>query len=151
IYGVSAQARAAGGGDAMQLVEFDLGRFLLAGIVPGLVLCGAFSCYAMYVGIRDKVARTPFVWREAWRTFLVALPELAIPGLMLFLLLIGLSIPEASAVTVLYVVVLEGLVYRDVRMRMMPRICQESVQLVGAIFILIVAASTLTDYFINTH
>src|SRR5262249_14057168 len=38
IYGITAQATAAGGGEAMQLVNFDLGRFLLAGIVPGFVL-----------------------------------------------------------------------------------------------------------------
>jgi tripartite ATP-independent transporter DctM subunit len=151
IYGISAQATAAGGGDTMQLVDFDLGRFLLAGIVPGLVLCGGFMLYSIYVAVRDRVQTIPFVIGEAVRTFLVALPELVIPGLMLLLMLIGLSIPEASAVTALYVVILETLVYRDVHIAMVPRICKESLQLVGAIFILIVAATALTDYFVYAH
>lgn len=151
IYSISAQAAASGGGEAMQLIDFDLGRFLIAGIVPGMVLCGAFMIYSVYVAVRDKVKTIPFVFAEAWRTFLVAAPELVVPVLMIALLVLGLTIPEASVVTALYVVVLETLVYRDVKLRMMPRVCKEALQLVGAIFILIVAATALTDYFVYAH
>jgi hypothetical protein len=46
------------------------------------------------------------------------------------------------------VVILETLVYRDVKLRALPRVSREAMQLVGAIFILIVAATALTDYFV---
>src|SRR5262249_9474858 len=75
IYGVAAQANArGGGGDAMVLIDFDVQRFLFAGIVPGLVLCGMVMLYSVYVAIRDKVPTTPFVLRDAWRTGLRAAP-----------------------------------------------------------------------------
>jgi hypothetical protein len=45
----------------------------------------------------------------------------------------------------------ECLVYRDVKLRMLPRISREAMQLVGAIFILIVSATALTDYFVLTR
>jgi tripartite ATP-independent transporter DctM subunit len=151
IYGIVAQAAASGGGDAMQLVDFDLGRFLLAGIVPGMVLLGAIALYSIYVAVRDKVPTIPFVLKDAVRTAMVALPELLIPGLMLTLMFLGLSIPQASAITTLYVVILEMFVYRDVKLSMAPRICKESLQLVGAIFVLIVAGTALTDYFVLAH
>jgi C4-dicarboxylate transporter DctM subunit len=151
IAGITLQAIASGGGDTMQLVDFDLGRFLVAGFVPGLVLCGAFMVYSIFVAFRNKVKTVPFVLRRALVELAVAIPELLIPILMIVLLSLGLSIPEASVVTVLYVFILEMGVYRDISPRMIPRICKEALQLVGAIFILIVAATALTDYFVYAH
>lgn len=148
IYGAVAQAMASGSGDTIALVDFDLSRFLLAGIGPGLLLCGLFALYSMYVAIRDRVPRTRFDFGVALSTTFRALPELLIPLIMIVSLQLGLVIPEAAAVTALYVVILETLVYRDVRLRALPRISREAMQLVGAIFILIVAATALTDYFV---
>jgi C4-dicarboxylate transporter, DctM subunit len=151
IYGAVAQAMSGSSGDSIVLVDFDLSRFLLAGIVPGLVLCGAMALYSMYVALRDRVARTRFDLGLAVSTTIRALPELLIPVLMIVSLQLGLVIPEAAAVTALYVVVLETLVYRDVKLRALPRISREAMQLVGAIFILIVSATALTDYFVYAH
>jgi C4-dicarboxylate transporter, DctM subunit len=149
IYGVTAQAMAAGGGGPeMELVDFDLARFLFAGIVPGLVLLGAVALYAVYVAVRHKVPRSRFEPRAAVTATIRALPELLIPVLMLGALLLGMVIPEAAAITALYVIILETLIYRDVKLRALPRVSREALQLVGAIFILIVAATALTDHFV---
>jgi C4-dicarboxylate transporter, DctM subunit len=152
IYSISAQAAAGGGGDVMTLIHFDQQKFvLLAGVSAGCLLCGAFMLYSIYVAIRDKVKTIPFVFRDAIKTTGPVVPELLIPVLMVVLLLRGLSIPEASVVTALYVVLLETLVYRDITLKTLPRVCRESLQLVGAIFILIMAATALTDYFVYAH
>jgi C4-dicarboxylate transporter DctM subunit len=149
VYGISAQGLTQSTGDTMTLVHFDLQEFLLAGIVPGLVLIGLFSIYAVYRALKDGVPRERFEWRRAWPSLLRALPELLIPPVMIVLLVKGFQIPEAAANTTLYVVVLEVLVYRDVPLKELPRIVRESLKLVGAIFILIIAATALTDYFVT--
>src|SRR5262249_18987090 len=64
---------------------------------------------------------------------------------------LGLTIPEASVVTTLYVIVLETAIYRDVKFLALPKVAREALQLVGAIFILIVSATALTDYFVYAH
>jgi C4-dicarboxylate transporter DctM subunit len=148
IYGAVAQAMAGSSGDTIVLVDFDLERFLLAGIVPGLVLCGAVALYSIYVALRDRVPRQRFDPRGAFSATMKALPELLIPIIMIVSLQLGLVIPEAAAITCLYVVILETLVYRDVKLASLPRVSREAMQLVGAIFILIVAATALTDYFV---
>jgi C4-dicarboxylate transporter, DctM subunit len=148
IYGAVAQAMSGSRGDTIVLVDFDLAKFLLAGVIPGLVLCGAFALYAIYVAIRDRVPRTGFDGGFAVKATFKALPELLIPFIMIASLQLGMVIPEAAAITALYVVLLETLVYRDVKLRALPRISREAMQLVGAIFILIVAATALTDYFV---
>src|SRR5262249_28673960 len=121
------------------------------GIVPGLVLVLAVSLYAIYVAIRDKVSTTKFDLDLAGRTTLRALPELLITVVMFACLGAGLVLPEAAAMTALYAVLLRFVIYRDILLRAVPKVAREALQLVGAIFILIVAATSLTDYFVYAH
>ncbi|MBI4511241.1 MAG: TRAP transporter large permease [Deltaproteobacteria bacterium] len=153
IYGISAQATADTGQSAsLTLVDFSIDRFLLAGIVPGLLLIGAVGTYAVVMAIRDKVPRTPFDGGAAIKATITALPEIAIPALIILTLVMGwLQIPESAALTALYVVAIEVFFYRDVKLRSLPKIARNSLALVGAIFIIIVAATALTDYFINAN
>jgi C4-dicarboxylate transporter, DctM subunit len=152
IAGISLQATASSAGDTIQTSDFDLGNFMKAGIVPGCLLCGSIALYAVYIAIRHRVPRARFDVREALASFGPALPELLIPVVMLGLWLgLGLQIPEAAVFTCLYVVVLETFVYRDIQLRAFPRLVMESMRLVGAIFILIFAATALTNYFVNAH
>ena len=151
VYGLSAQAAQQSHGETIELVDFSLEKFLFAGVVPGLVLLGTFAAYAIYRAVKDKVPLTPFVAREAGKKTLVALPELFIPLLMVIALKLGLQIPEAAAVTALYTILLEVFGYRDVKLKALPKIARESLVLVGAIFLLIVAATALTDYFVGAN
>jgi tripartite ATP-independent transporter DctM subunit len=147
VYGITAQARAG----ASKIIDFRLEKFLLAGILPGLVLCGAVAIYAMYRGHKDKVARERFDARVAVRTTLVALPELVLPALMIVLLATGFGPEEAASLGALYVLLLEGVIYRDIKLRTVPRIFRETIRLVGAIFLVIFAATAMTQYFTDAH
>src|SRR4029077_5124659 len=101
---------------------------------------------------RDKVPTIKFEARAAGRALLRALPELAIPVVMIVTLVTGwLQIPEAAAVTALYTVLIEVVYYRDIKLTQLPKIASEAMRLVGAIFVLIVAATALTDYFVNAR
>lgn len=153
VYGLFAQAGAGDSGTgAIKLSQFSLQKFLFAGIVPGMVLVGIMSLFAVYVAIRDRVPRTKFDGAAAARAFVAALPELIIPLAIIVLLATGwLQIPEAAAVTAVYVLFIEAFYYRDVRMRDLPRIARESLGLVGAIFAIIVAATALTEFLVNAQ
>src|SRR5204863_8242514 len=127
-------------------------RFLVAGIVPGMVLLGVLMLYSVYHAIKDKVPTTPFDFDNAWRASLKALPELLIPLLVITCMAKGwLLIPEVAACTALYVLLVEAFLYRDISLKNLPKIARESMGLVGAIFMVIVGATALTDYFISAR
>jgi tripartite ATP-independent transporter DctM subunit len=152
VYGVSSQAAAASSGDTIQLVDFSVSKFLVAGIVPGALLLGVLFIHALYHAIKDKVPTTPFDFDKAWRSALKALPEILIPILVITCMAKGwLLIPEVAACTALYVLIIESLVYRDISLKNLPKIARESMGLVGAIFLVIVGATALTGYFISAR
>ena len=149
VYGMTAQAGSDSGGEELQLVSFSIERFLVAGIVPGLVLCGVLGIYAVWTAIREKVPRSKFDGAEAVAAMKEALPELLIPIIIVVPIVTGkLQPPEAASGMVLYVLLLETLWYKDLRLRDLPRVARSSAGLVGAIYVIIVAATALTHYFI---
>jgi C4-dicarboxylate transporter, DctM subunit len=130
---------------------FETTRFLFAGIVPGLVLLFILSAFAVVVAIRHNVPRSRFDLGELGRSFVVALPEIAIPFLVIGALASGILVPEIAAITALYVLIVEVGLYRDLKLRSLWGLVRESMALVGAIFIIIFAAQALTNYLVTAE
>ena len=104
VYGMAAQTASDTGSGEMQLISFSTDRFLVAGVVPGMVLCAILCIYAVAVAIARNVPRQTFVFRELARSFVVAIPEISIPFVIVATLVTGLlTISEAAALTALYV------------------------------------------------
>jgi tripartite ATP-independent transporter DctM subunit len=132
-------------------IEFSIERFFMAGIVPGLLLLVILSVYCIFEGWRSKVPTTKLdlpafgeaLWEAKW--------ELPIPFVIIGLLTLGLAvIPEVAALTALYVFVIEVFVYKDISIkRDLFVVTRESMTLVGAIFMKIVAATILTAFFVD--
>jgi C4-dicarboxylate transporter, DctM subunit len=139
------------GGTTMTTEPFSTDRFILAGVVPGLVLLGILCVYSVATAVKHKVPRHPFDVRALWKPLLVAFPELAIPFLIIGALINGVGIPEVASLCVVYVFLLETLVYKDLKLRSLWKVIGESMALVGAIFIIIFAAQAFTNFLITAE
>jgi len=129
--------------------NFSIERFLIAGVLPGLVLIGCLGAVAIYVAIRYKVPRHPFKVNNLAKPTALALPELLIPVMIIFGIANNIRLANLAAITVVYVLILELGVFRDVNAKKLWRITREAMCLVGAIFIIIFAAKVLTNYVIT--
>ncbi len=89
--------------------------------------------------------------REFFRALWAAKWEVPIPFVILGLLLKGLAVlPEIAALTALYVFVIEVFVYKDIDIRRdLFAVTRESMTLVGAIMMKIMAATILTAFFVD--
>lgn len=129
----------------------DITKLYLAAIVPGLLdlLAVAFLC--VRTGLVKHVPRTPFDPRGACKAIWQALPEILLPvWLIAAIFLAILKVPEAAAMTALYVLIVEVVIYRDVHpWRDLPKITKESMVLCGAIIVIIGASLGLTNYLVT--
>lgn len=133
-----------------EALPLEMDRFILAGVVPGVVLCAIIGLFCAYVAIKYKVPSHKFEGRKFARAMAASLPELALPFLVIYVLIAGnVGIPEVSAFAVLYVLFIEMVVYRDIKPRDLIKITRESMALTGAIFIIIIAATALANTFVN--
>ena len=133
------------------VAKISVNTLFLAGIVPGLLLVMILSLYSVRIGVRAKVARLPFSPVGVWRAVRDAAWEIPLP----FLIIGGIyggafTATEASVVTAVYALLVEGVIRRDLGMvRDLPRIIRESMVLVGAIFVMLGAAMGLTNYLVD--
>ena len=126
-------------------------RFLFAGVVPGLVLIGMLSAVAVTVAVVKKLPRQKFEVGELGKSFLTALPELFIPFGVILALASGFGLPEIAALTVVYVVLLEVGIFRTINAKQLWSISYEAMAMIGAIFLIILASTALTDFIVNAE
>jgi tripartite ATP-independent transporter DctM subunit len=142
--------------------EWNGGRFLVAGIVPGLVLIGMLCVLAVTIAIVRKMPRTKFSAATLVKTFVIALPELAIPFGVIAGLATGYQLSEVAALTVLYALVLELGVSRllvklrvpwggTLDLKVLWSMSREAMAMIGAIFIIIYASQVLTNYMVTAQ
>ena len=70
------------------LAEVSIGKMFMAGILPGLLLSGIYSCYIIYRGIRNPAIAPRTQESYNWKERLVGLKDLA-PTLILILMVLG--------------------------------------------------------------
>ena len=129
---------------------FKIDKFLFAGIVPGSILVAVLCVYSIIVGIKSKTKTIPLDLRAFFKAFWVAKWEVPMPFVIIILIAKGWAqIPEVAALTALYVFVVEVFVYRDVKLNDLFTVTRESMTLVGAIFMKIVAGLILSAYLIQ--
>ena len=142
LYGIVAQQ--------MALDEpVSISDLFLAGIFPGLLMLVMLSLYAM-VQPRDRDARQAFDRRVAIEALLAAKWEIPLPFLVLGGIYGGyFAVSEAAAVTAIYVLVVEVVLIREIKIRELPDIMRDAMMLVGGIMIIIGASLASTNYLID--
>jgi C4-dicarboxylate transporter, DctM subunit len=125
-------------------------ELFVGGIIPGVMLIGMISLYAVWKGWGLSRATTPFDLMECAAALWHAKWELALPGVVLFGILSPYAtVVETAALAALYVMVTEGLVHRDLHLwRDFPRLFRECALMVGGIIIILASAMGLTQYLV---
>ncbi len=124
----------------------------VAGILPGLLMLLLLSIYCIREGrlVRARVSRERFDRREVMVALRESMWEIPLPVIVLGGVYSGFfAVSEAAAVTVIYVFIVEVIIYRDIPLRQVPVVMRDSMVLVGGILIILGASLASTNYMID--
>jgi len=133
------------------IAQVNVDALFLAGIVPGILLITLLSLYSIRAGLKCGAKRQKFSWLAVKKASKDAAWIVPLP----FMILVGIyggffTASEAAAVSVVYVLIVEVLVYRDIKItRDIPRIAADSMILVGGVLIILGCALGLTNYLVD--
>jgi len=130
--------------------ELDLNSLFIAGIVPGVILIAAVGAWGALRGTDRSLSRTPFDRHEFGSALWEAKWEVLLPVVILTGIFGGYTtLVEASAFTVLYAIIVEFFVFKDLSWRKdLRRILVESATMIGGFMIILSVALGLTNYLI---
>ena len=127
-------------------------RLFLAGIAPGLLMVAALSLYSYYNGRRLPLEETDVPKEEIPAVLRESIWELLLPVVILTGIYSGIiAVSEAAALCVLYVMFVEMVVHREIKLSQLPKIIRDSMVLVGGILIILAASMAYTNYLIDTE
>jgi C4-dicarboxylate transporter DctM subunit len=130
----------------------------IAGLLPGLLMLVLLSLWSMWVYKRDvRVSATNGQSDVVNRKEVIAATRAAIWEIPLPIVILGgifsgyFAISEAATVAVVYVLVVEVLIYKDITFKQLPGIMREAMTLVGAILLILGASLASTNYLIDAE
>ena len=126
------------------LSNVSLGRLLLAGVLPGLLMA-LFLMANLYISnLGGDAGRRRFEWRRLLVSARDALLCLTMPAIILGGMVGGVYTPtEGAAAAVLYTVAVGALIYRTLPLQEIFAALRESARLSGAILMVVAASSSL--------
>ena len=124
----------------------------IAGLLPGLIRVGIVSGWAVWQGRNHSISRHRFNLNKAIQAFKEAKWEIIIPFFILFGIFGGFTtLVETAAITVIYVILIEVIVYKDLRWKDLVKISNECGTLIGGVLIILGVAMGLTSFLVDAQ
>ena len=126
-------------------------QLFLAGILPGSLMLILLVAYSMAKGpVRQSKDSEKITGKDMLSGLKEAAWELPLPIIVLGGIYGGFFVAgEAAAVTALYVLIVEVLIYRDISIARLPRIMVQSMVLFGGILVVLAASMATTNYLVD--
>jgi C4-dicarboxylate transporter DctM subunit len=124
--------------------EVSVGRLFIGGIVPGILMTLALGVLTYYIAKRRNYPVEKRVGlTTAFRGFIAALPALFSPLIIIGGILSGIFTPtEAGAVAVVYSLFLGLFIYRELKLKDLPKIFVEAMLTTSLLLFIVGAAKT---------
>lgn len=140
------------------VAQVEISRIFKASLIPGILLIGLLSIYAVFHELRFRRVSSEVKKRKSGSTakeFYSAFWGAAWDWPILVIILVGVyggyaTISEVATLVVIYVVTIECFVLREISFtRRLPELIVESTVLAGAIIIILAMSLGLTGYLVD--
>lgn len=130
--------------------ETRIDHLFLAGILPGMLMLVLLAGYSMKKGKDAHKEDFRFSGADIKKALREAAWEIPLPFIILGGIYGGFFVAgEAAAITALYVLIVETLVYRDIKLDQLSPIMVKSMALFGGILVVLAASMASTNYLID--
>ena len=120
-------------------------------LIPAIFLMSIMFFYGLYMLPRNKKIEK-FNFKNAYNSAKIAKWEIAIPVLIILSLFSGFAtLVESAALLVLYVLIVELYIFKDVSFKDLPKIIIDCSTLVGGVLIILGFAMGFTGYLVDAQ
>lgn len=145
LYGIIAQQMGYG-------EEVQIKTLFVAGILPAILMILLLGLYSLWANRDNPIPLTPFSWSEARAALWDARWEIPMPIFVLGGIYGGFfAVSEAAAATALYVLVMELILYKEIRIKELPGIMQKSMMVVGGILLILGVSLAFTNFLVDAE
>ncbi|HCY83727.1 MAG TPA: C4-dicarboxylate ABC transporter [Desulfobacteraceae bacterium] len=143
LYGIIAQQMSEG-------ADISIEDLFVAGILPALLMILMLSAWSIWANRKTPVPLTPFSLKGCAAAIRESIWEIPLPIFVFAGIYSGFfAVSEAAAVTAMYVLVVEMLIYKEISVTRLPGIIRESMIMVGGILLILGVSLAFTNFLID--
>lgn len=132
------------------IAQLDIKAMFLGGIIPGLLLVLSLVITGFIYISKHPIKRVKSTLSECASSFIASFWEILLPFIIIFSYFSGLTtLVETGAVAVLYTMLVEFVIKRDLHLKDMFTIARKSVPIIAGILIILGMAKVLSYYMID--
>lgn len=132
--------------------KFTLQQLFMAGLLPCLLMIVLLMLWALWANRHVKLDESEFTWGEAVASVKAIAWELPLPLFIMIGIFGGyLAVSEVAAATALYVLVIEGFVYKEIRLAGLAKTVSDAMQMLGGILLILGVSMAFTNYLIDAE
>ncbi len=132
------------------VAQIPIDDLFRAGVLPGTLMLVMLASYCIFLNRSRRQSLADFSWREVGAALREAIWELPLPVVVLGGIYSGFfAVSEAAAVTALYVLIVDVIILREVRIAQLTSIMRESMLLVGGIMVILGVSLASTNAMID--
>ncbi len=130
----------------------NIRNLFIAGILPGILMVLSRSVFGIAISMKNHNKAVPFEPKRALKAVVSAAWELMIPLLTIGLYFTGAAtLLETAAITLMYTVVIEVVVKREIRGRMLYLVILKSMRIIGGVLVILMLAKGLSTFIIDAQ
>jgi len=138
IYGVTAQT--------------SIKDMFIGGIMPGIIMVLAMVFFGIFYAAKNKILREKFVFQEAYSAIKNSFWEILLPVIIVWGYFGGITtLVESGAVAVLYAIVVEVFIHKDIKFRDLPQVLLKCMPIIGGVLAILALAKGLSYYIVDAE
>ena len=131
---------------------FTIQELFLAGILPALLMIVLLTCYSLWSSRDAEIIKGEFSKAEALDAIKAARWEIPMPFIVLGGIYTGFfAVSEAAAVTAFYVLLVEVVIHREVKVSALAGVIRDAMIMVGGILLILGVSLAFTNYLIDAE
>ncbi|MBN1897918.1 MAG: TRAP transporter large permease subunit [Spirochaetes bacterium] len=134
------------------IAQINIKKMFVAGIFPGVLMLLVLIIMAIMSATKSKIKKVPFQINEIWKPLKNSLGEILLPVIILVGFFMGITtLVETSAITVLYALVLEVFIHRDIKIKDLIKVFSKSVPVIGGVLMILALAKGFSYYIVDAE
>jgi C4-dicarboxylate transporter DctM subunit len=132
--------------------QISVKDMFIGGIVPGIVMVLALIIFGIVYAVKTQPAREPFNFKEVFSAVKESIWEILLPIIILLGYFGGLTtLEESGAIALLYTLIIEVFINRDLRIRDLPQVLLKCIPVIGGVLVILALAKGLSYFMVDAE
>ncbi len=134
------------------IAQISIKDLFIGGIIPGFLMVFVLSGFGIIIAVKSKIPRTKFKISLVLSSFKESIWEIILPIIILVFYFGGITtIVETGAVAVIYALIVEVVIQKDIKYRNIVSVFLKSIPIIGGILIILASSRGLSYYIIDAE